>query len=171
VYYRIYSSNGSIQVKNPEFPDDPWLGRTLVHRITPPHTVTRIKDHLARLEAINDLANTQLFANVSCPAPLQDTEFINTRDLDGFGATPEDPLALVVPGSSTSSAAALPSGGRPGSVVIYRLRTLRDRTSSCASHCQDIPDRVLSHQTSRSGQRSVFHHGRDSPHQWCHTQP
>jgi hypothetical protein len=95
VYYRVYSPAGGVEVKNPEFPEDPYLGRTLAIRITPPHLAASVKRHICGREDITDYEHTSLFTDISRLTPLDDSESVRILDRAGTGSTPGDPVALV----------------------------------------------------------------------------
>jgi hypothetical protein len=97
VYYRVYSPTGGVEVKNPEFSEDPYLGRTLAIRITPPHLAASVKHHICGQEdiVVIDYEHTSLFADISCLSPLDDSEPVRILDCAGTGSTPGDPVTVV----------------------------------------------------------------------------
>jgi len=95
VYYNIYSLTSGVEVKNPEFPDDPYLGRALAVRIPPPHLAASVKRHICGREDITDYEHASLFTDISCLTPLDDSEPVRVLDRAGTGSTPGDPVALV----------------------------------------------------------------------------
>jgi len=103
VYYRIYSPTSGVEIKNPEFPEDPYLGCSLAIRIPPPHIADSVKCHICWREDISDHKNTKLFTDISClSTPLDDYEPVHILDHSGVGSTTGDPVALVIlePGST-----------------------------------------------------------------------
>jgi hypothetical protein len=102
VYYRVYSPVGGVEVKNPEFPDDPYLGRALAIRVTPPHIIASVKRHICGREDIADHKNTRLFNNILSHTPLDDSKPVHIFDHAEIGSTSGDPVALVMlePGST-----------------------------------------------------------------------
>jgi hypothetical protein len=96
VYYRVYWPSGAVKVKDPECSEDPYLGRTLAIHVTPPHTVFSIKRHLCGRETTVDHTGTSLFADISCLAPLKDTELVDILSPVGLGSVLGHPVALVV---------------------------------------------------------------------------
>ena len=95
VYYRVYSLTSGVEVKNPEFPEDPYLGRTLAIRIPPPHLAASVKRHICGREDITDYDNTSLFTDILCLTPLDDFEPVHILDHAGMGSMPGDPVAVV----------------------------------------------------------------------------
>jgi len=102
VYYRVYSPAGGVEVKNPEFPEDPYLGRALAIRFAPPHLVASVKRHICGREDIADYEHTSLFPDISCLTPLDDSEAVRILDRSGAGSTSGESVALVMlePGST-----------------------------------------------------------------------
>ena len=87
---------GGVEVKNPEFPEDPYLGRALAIRVAPPHLVASVKQHICGREDIAGYKHTSLFTDISCLTPLDDSEPVCILDRSGVGSTSQDPVALVV---------------------------------------------------------------------------
>jgi len=75
--------------RNPEFPEDPYLGLALAIRIAPPHPVAIVKRYLPRQEDIADHKCTSPFTGISCLSPLDDSE-PDTLDYSGIGSTSEN---------------------------------------------------------------------------------
>ena len=96
VYYRVYSPAGGVEVKNPEFPNDPYLGRALAIRLTPPHTIASVRRHICSREDIADHKNTRLFDNILSRTPLDDSKPVHILDRAGVGATSGEPVVLVM---------------------------------------------------------------------------
>jgi hypothetical protein len=119
VYYRVYAPAGVVKVKNPEFSEDPYLGRTLVIHITPPHSAANIKRHLTSWENIADSTHTGLFHDLACRSAAEDAELMDIIDPVGPGSvTAGDPVALVIsevlnPPVATPSANASPQNAAP----------------------------------------------------------
>ena len=103
VYYRVYSLTSRVEVKYPEFPEDPYLGRALAIRIPPPHLAASVKRHICGREDIAGYEHTSLFTDISCLTPLDDSEPVRILDHSGVGSTSGDPVALVTlePGSTS----------------------------------------------------------------------
>jgi hypothetical protein len=95
VYYRVYSLTSGVEVKNPEFPEDPYLGCTLAIRIPPPHLAASVKRHICGREDITDYDNTSLFTDILCLTPLDDFEPVHILDHAGIGSMAGDPVAVV----------------------------------------------------------------------------
>jgi hypothetical protein len=85
-----------VEVKNPEFPEDPYLGRALAIRITPPHLAASVKRHLCGREDLGDDKNARLFTDISCLTPLDDSEPVRILDRSGAGSTSGEPVVLVM---------------------------------------------------------------------------
>ena len=95
VYYRVYSTSDVVEVKNPEFSEDPYLGRTLAFRVPPPHLASSLKRHLCGREG-TDHKQAVLFRDISCLTPLDDSEPAQILERTGIGSTMENPIALVL---------------------------------------------------------------------------
>jgi len=128
VYYRVYSPAGGVEVKNPEFPEDPYLGRTLAIRITPPHLAASVKRHICGREDITDYDNTSLFTDILCLTPLDDSEAVHILDRAGTGSTPGDPVALVSSKLGASERTHVPNGAG----YQYTLKANRDSYASAS---------------------------------------
>ena len=85
-----------MEVKNPEFTEDPYLGRALAIRITPPHLAASVKRHLCGREDLGDDKNARLFTDISCLTPLDDSEPVRILDRSGAGSTSGEPVVLVM---------------------------------------------------------------------------
>jgi hypothetical protein len=147
VYYRVYSGDNALEVKNHVDPNDPFLGRVLAIRIPPSHSAAHLKRHLSKQENIPEDKHIEFYGNLACRAPLKDTDHVDIIDPVGAGSTPGDPIALVIliapksqpetSASSTSprslaqsSSPSLPSylgGFRRRYGYDYVLRTLDDK--------------------------------------------
>jgi hypothetical protein len=142
VHYRVYSPAGGVEVKNPEFPEDPYLGRALAIRFAPPHLAASVKRHICGREDIADYERASLFPDISCLTPLDDSEAVRILDHAGTGSTPGDPVALV-----SSKLGALERTHVPdGAGYRYKLkanldRKVNSRTSGQVSDvfCSDNP--------------------------------
>jgi hypothetical protein len=110
VYYHIYSPAGGVKVKNPEFPEDPYLGRALAIQVAPPHTVASVKHHICGREDLADYEHTNLFTNISCLTPLDDSEPVHILDRAGTGSMPGDPVAFVSSKLGASERTHVPNG-------------------------------------------------------------
>jgi hypothetical protein len=96
VYYCIYLPAGGVEVKNPEFPNDPYLGRALAIQLTPPHTIASVRHHICGRERITDHRNIRLFDNILSRTPLNDSKPVNILDRAGVGSTSGEPFVLVM---------------------------------------------------------------------------
>ena len=79
----------------------------------PPHTAKAVKRSIAKMENIEDRANTSLFLSPYSQSPVRDAEKFRLPNCIGLGFTPQQPLALVAK-MSDSERSALESGGRGG---------------------------------------------------------
>jgi hypothetical protein len=122
VYYRVYSLTSGVEVKNPEFPEDPYLGRALAIRIPPPHLAASLKRHICGREDIADYEHASLFPDISCLTPLDDSEAVHILDRAGTGSTPGDPVALVSSKLGVSERTHVPDGAR----YQYKLKAYLD---------------------------------------------
>jgi len=126
VYYRVYLPTGGVEVKNPEFPEDPYLGRALAIRVAPPHLVASVKRHICGREDIAGYEHTSLFTNISCLTPLDDSEPVHILDHAGIGSTPGNPVALVSSKLGASERTHVPDGAD----YQYKLKANRDCKST-----------------------------------------
>jgi len=130
VYYRVYSLTSGVEVKNPEFPEDPYLGRALAIRIPPPHLAASVKRHICGREDITDYEHASLFTDISCLTPLDDSEPVRVLDRAGTGSTPGDPVALVSSKLGASERTHVPNGAG----YQYTLKANRDsKVNGCTS--------------------------------------
>ena len=78
-------------------PDEPSLGHIRVNSVTPPHTLTSIKQCISRVEENPGLAwqlHTDFFANTSSDTPLKEGD-ISILCTDGPGLSPYEPMAIL----------------------------------------------------------------------------
>ena len=75
-------------------PKEPCLGRIRVDSVAPPHSPTSIKRCISRVEETPEIAHADLFADISCDAPLKESYISNLRT-DGPGLRPDEPMAIV----------------------------------------------------------------------------
>jgi hypothetical protein len=102
-------------------PNDPSLGRTRADSIAPPHTAKSIIQHIKRVEKIETLASANLFAGISCDAPLTPEDYISILRSDGPGQSMDEPMAVVLPGKSFRSP--IPEAPAEGIYVIKNRAT------------------------------------------------
>ena len=74
--------------------DSPSLGRIRGDSIAPPHTPASIKRRISRVEETPELANADLFADISSETPMKDGH-ISILGTDGPGLSPDEPMAIV----------------------------------------------------------------------------
>jgi hypothetical protein len=98
VYYRIYSENGVVEVRNPTTPEDPFLGRALATQIPPPHTAANIKRYLSRRDHLISKGGSTLFETLYSPFAFDDSEFLDLKNPTGLGSSPDYPVALAMLG-------------------------------------------------------------------------
>ena len=75
-------------------PERPSFGRIRADSIAPPHSPTSIKLCILRVERNPGIANSDLFADTTCDAPLTDGH-ISILRTDGPGLSPNEPMAIV----------------------------------------------------------------------------
>src|ERR1700722_3337226 len=94
VYYRFFCDDNAMQVKDPVFAEDPFLGRlaTLPNRIPPPHSVAKLKLLLLTQEGVVTNTNPRLYPSFSSER-LRDSQVIDIISPSGMG-TLEAPLIL-----------------------------------------------------------------------------
>jgi len=113
---------GGVEVKNPKFPEDPYLGRALAIRVAPPHLAVSVKHHICAREDIAGYEHTSLFTNISCLTPLDDFEPVHILDHAGIGSTPGDPVTLVSLKWGASERTHVPDGAG----YVYKLKVNLD---------------------------------------------
>ena len=72
-----------------------------------------MKRSIAKMENIEDRANTSLFLSPYSQSPMSDADKVTILNRTGLGSRPQEPLALVAK-MSDSERSALESGGRGG---------------------------------------------------------
>src|SRR3984957_565048 len=94
VYYLFFCGDNAMQVKDPVFADDPFLGRlaTLPKRIPPPHSAAKLGRLIRTQEGVVDNTNPSLYTSFSS-SRLQDSQVIDIISPSGMG-TLEAPLIL-----------------------------------------------------------------------------
>src|ERR1700722_5725730 len=95
VYYLFFCDGNAMQVKDPVFAEDPFLGRlaTLPKRIPPPHSVAKLKLLLLTQEGVfANHTNPSLYPSFSSDR-LRDGQIIDIISPSGMG-TLEAPLIL-----------------------------------------------------------------------------
>jgi len=154
VYYRVYSLTSGVEVKNPEFPKDPYLGCALAIRIPPPHLAASLKRNICGREDITDYEHTSLFTDISCLTPLDDSEVVHILDHAGIGSMPGDPVAVV-----SLTLGASERNHVPDSVVGYRY-TLKANVNRKVNSCTSgqVSDGFCSGNTTTSGWLAIKKH-------------
>ena len=74
--------------------EEPSLGRIRADSVAPPHSPASFKRCISRVERNPELAHANLFADISCDAPLKEGH-ISILDTDGPGLSPDEPMAIV----------------------------------------------------------------------------
>ena len=75
-------------------PEELSLGRIRADSIPPPRSLASIKRCISRVERTPELAHADLFADISCDAPLKEGH-ISILLTDGPGLSPNKPMAIV----------------------------------------------------------------------------
>ena len=75
-------------------PEEPSLGRILADSVPPPHSAASIKRCISREERNPELANAEIFADISCETPLKEGH-IPILCTDCPGLSPDKPMAIV----------------------------------------------------------------------------
>ena len=92
VYYLLYADEYEMPSKAAIDPEEPSLGRIRADSIAPPHSPASIKRCISRVERTPVLAYANLFADISCDAPLKEGYLSILR---GPGLSPNVPMAVV----------------------------------------------------------------------------
>lgn len=112
VYYQVFSPDGAVESKQSFIEDDPYTGRVVASRITPPHTVKCVKRFLCKQEDITDFDNTDLFVTLTSDSGLSDQTRLRILTMDGPGSAEDDPMALIIndlrPPESSDANATIP---------------------------------------------------------------
>jgi hypothetical protein len=82
VYYLLYADEYEMPSKVAIDPEEPCLGRIRVDSVAPPHCPASIKRCISRVERTPVLAHANLFADLSCDAPLKEG-YISILPTDG----------------------------------------------------------------------------------------
>ena len=94
MYYQLYANNSDVPSKVAFDEEEPSLGRIRGDSVAPPHSLTSIKRHISRVEETQELANADIFADISSDAPLKEGN-ISILGTDVPGLSPHDPMAVV----------------------------------------------------------------------------
>jgi hypothetical protein len=94
VYYLLYADDCGVPSKVAFDEEVTYLGRIQCDSVAPPHTLASIKRHISRVEETPELANADLFADISSDAPLKEGN-ISILGTDVPGLSPHDPMAVV----------------------------------------------------------------------------
>ncbi|KAJ7141774.1 hypothetical protein C8R43DRAFT_1200798 [Mycena crocata] len=99
LYYRLFTPETAIPSSAAFHPKDRFIGRIDIMRIPPPHTVATLSRCLVNAENIpHQYLHPTLFSSMASDSPMPPTLKISLLR-DGPGSTPEDPLAVVLPGN------------------------------------------------------------------------
>jgi len=94
LYYLLYANDCEMASKVAIDPEEPSLGRIRADSIPPPRSLASIKRCISRVERTPELAHADLFADISCDAPLKEGH-ISILLTDGPGLSPNKPMAIV----------------------------------------------------------------------------
>ena len=94
VYYQVYANNSDVPSKVAFDEEEPSLGRIRCDSVASPHTLASIKRHISRVEETPELANADLFADISSDAPLKEGNIL-ILGTDCPGLSPDEPMAIV----------------------------------------------------------------------------
>ena len=95
VYYLLYADEYEMPSKAAFDPEEPSLGRIRADYIAPPHSLASIKRLISRVERTPALAHANLFADISCDAPLKEGYVSILRANNSPGLSPNIPMAIV----------------------------------------------------------------------------
>lgn len=97
MYYQIFSPYGAIESKCSFNEKDPFTGRIIASRITPPRTVDNIKTFLLNQENISNIKDVGLFASaLTSESELSDQDRPQILAQGGPGSVADDPMALII---------------------------------------------------------------------------
>ena len=89
--------------------EEPSLGRIRADSVAPPHSPASIKRCISRVERNPALAHANLFADISCVAPLKEGH-ISILGTDGPGLSPDEPMAIVQTSTVQMESSSIPDG-------------------------------------------------------------
>ncbi|KAJ7647873.1 hypothetical protein FB45DRAFT_733264, partial [Roridomyces roridus] len=104
VYYRIYTPSGGIPVKGAASRPDPFVGHILARSVPPPHRAGMLKRRILAVEGLPDQTisvegspKAQLiYASIYDSQPMGDDAVVVLTGDGRHGASPDDPLAVVL---------------------------------------------------------------------------
>ena len=76
-------------------PEEPSIGRIRANSVAPPHSPASIKRCISRVERTPELASADLFADISCDTPLEES-YISILHTDVPGLSSNEPMAIVL---------------------------------------------------------------------------
>jgi hypothetical protein len=94
VYYLLYYDGCEMPSKVAFDSEEPSLGRIRADSVPPPHSAASIKRCISRVERNPELADAELFADISCKTPLQEGH-ISILRTDCPSLSPNKPMAIV----------------------------------------------------------------------------
>ena len=94
VYYRLYTTDGSLESINPIYANDRSISRILSTSVRPPHTVISLKRYLCKIEELAS-ENCTLYKSLSENKVSEDSTRLSLRGTPQLGSSVDDPLALV----------------------------------------------------------------------------
>ena len=94
MYYLLYAGDCGVPSKVAFDPEEPSLGRIRADYVSPPHSHASFKQCISRVERNPALAHADIFADISCDAPLKGG-YISILGTDGPGLSPDEPMAVV----------------------------------------------------------------------------
>ena len=74
--------------------EEPSLGRIRTDSVAPPHSPASIKRCISRVERNPALAHANVFADISCVAPMKEGH-ISNLGTDGSSLSPDEPIAII----------------------------------------------------------------------------
>jgi len=109
LYYLLYADEYEMPSKVAFDPEEPSLGRIRAASVAPPHTPASIKRCISRVERTPELAQADLFAEISSDTPLKEGH-ISILSNDGPGLSPNEPMAIVQMGIVQVKNPSIPDG-------------------------------------------------------------
>lgn len=101
----MFDEKGRLNVREPVYSNNPYIGRLDANNVPPPHTVSSLVEYMCAKEEkgfgihwdSDDAFSTELFKTISSPKyNLRDPEPLPLLSPDRPGSRPEDPLVLKV---------------------------------------------------------------------------
>jgi hypothetical protein len=98
VYYKMFDEKGPLNIRDPIYCNNPYIGRVNTSDIPPPHIASSLVRRICAKEGKenNDPFSAELFKTISSPKAYDIREPLSLLNPDRPGSKPEEPLVLKV---------------------------------------------------------------------------